>query len=210
MEVLIAIITVIVVISLLFVGSSGTDVNITGAGGTTPDRDPIVVNEKIEEDSGGIPVQDQRIIKMKIIIALLALSLPFISTTAHANDHYLFAPIGSYHVEREKGECEINPGLYYQRYWNDNMFWTTGVFRNSRCNTSVIAMVGWESHDKKRILGIPYGYGAMVGPATGYQTPITGATYLRIGDRDAKLSARILILPHPTQGIYGLGISYKL
>ena len=144
---------------------------------------------------------------MKILAILFAL---FLSVSAQANDKYLFAPLASYHIDREMGECEINPGLYYQEYWSDNLFWTAGAFRNSKCNTAVIAQVGWESYEKKRLLGIPYGYGAMVGFSTGYESPVIGAPYIRIGDRDHKLSARILVLPHPTKGVFGIGIAYKL
>lgn len=144
----------------------------------------------------------------KLLIAALLILL---STFAHAEtDHSLFFPIASYHIDREMGECETNPGLYYQRYINSNIFWTAGAFRNSTCNTAVIGQVGWESYEKKRFLGIPYGYGAMVGFSTGYNSPVIGAPYIRIGDRDHKISARVLVIPHPKKGIFGIGLAYKL
>ena len=145
----------------------------------------------------------------KILIAALLILLPSLAY-ADETDHYLFAPIGSYHMDRDAGYCETNPGLAYQKFRTDNQFYTVGVFKNSPCKVSVFAFYGWESNKKRRFLGIPYGYGAMVGPATGYSSPIVGATYLRVGDRDARISARIMVLPHPTKGIFGLGFSYKL
>jgi hypothetical protein len=145
---------------------------------------------------------------MKYLIAAILL---FFTTTAFAEtDHSLFFPLASYHIDREMGECETNPGLYYQRFKTKRIFWTAGAFRNSKCNTAVIAQVGWESYDKKRLLGVPYGYGAMAGFSTGYNSPIIAAPYIRIGDRDDRFSLRILALPHPKQGIFGIGLAYKL
>ena len=144
----------------------------------------------------------------KLLIAALLILLP--SFAYAETDHSLFFPLASYHIDREMGECETNPGLYYQRFRTERIFWTAGAFRNSKCNTAVIAQIGWESYEKKRFLGIPYGYGAMVGFSTGYSSPVIGAPYIRIGDRDQRLSARIMVLPHPKQGIFGIGIGYKL
>lgn len=145
---------------------------------------------------------------MKNIVAVLLLLA--VSTVANANDRHLFSPLVSYHADRSMGECEINPGLAYKTFKNNNTFYIFGAFRNSGCNTAAIAFYGWESYENKRFLGIPYGYGIMGGLTTGYDTPVIAAPYIRIGDRDDKVTFKLLTIPHPTKGVFGLGISYKL
>ena len=144
---------------------------------------------------------------MRYLVLLFSL---FLSISAFANDKYLFSPIGSYHIDRSSGECEFNPGLYYQHFKNDHIYFTGGVFRNSTCNTALIAMVGWETYEKKRFLGVRYGYGAMLGVTTGYSSPVMGAPYIRFGDREDRLHLKLMVLPHPTKGIIALGVSFRL
>ena len=141
---------------------------------------------------------------------LLALSILFFSHTATANESYLFTPLVSYHVDRDMGECEVNPGLVYQRFQTNHRFTAIGAFRNSGCDTAALAFVGWETQEEKRIFGVPYGYGVMGGLTTGYDLPVMAAPYIRIGDREDKLSIQVLTIPHPTKGVYGLGIRYRL
>lgn len=140
-----------------------------------------------------------------LLIALLLFSLP-----SHGADKYLFAPLVSYHIDRKMGDCEVNPGLAYRNFTNDNFYYHAGVFKNSGCDTAVHAFIGWESHDKKSFMGVPYGYGIMGGFTTGYDTPVTAAPYIRLGNRDAKWNVNILTIPHPTKGVFGIGVSYKL
>lgn len=143
---------------------------------------------------------------MKFLFGLLLL-FPIL---ASANDHYIIGAIGSYHADRDFAECEVNPGALYQHFIHDNWFVGGGAFRNSHCNTAANAFVGWESKQKKRLLGIPYGYGALAGVTTGYPTPYIGAPYIRIGDRDDRVSLKLLGLPHPTEGILALGVKIRL
>jgi hypothetical protein len=141
---------------------------------------------------------------------LFVLSLLFFSHAATAAESYLFTPLASYHVDRDMGECEVNPGLVYQRFQTDHRFTAIGAFRNSGCDTAALAFVGWETQEAKRFLGIPYGYGIMGGLTTGYDTPVMAAPFIRVGDRDNKLTLQILTIPHPTKGVYGLGVRYRI
>jgi hypothetical protein len=145
---------------------------------------------------------------MKHFLAFSLLALT--SLTAIADDQYLVVPIASYHADRSYSDCEKNPGLMYQGFLNNNVYVGVGAFSNSYCKIAATVLVGWESHDRKRLAGIPYGYGVMAGITTGYPTPVVGAPYIRIGDRDGRVSARLMTIPHPTRGVYGLAFNVRL
>lgn len=141
---------------------------------------------------------------------LIGVLLTLLTSASFANDQYLVATLASYHANRSSGECEFNPGLLIQNFHTGNWFSMAGVFRNSPCNTAAAAFIGWESEEKKRFGGVHYGFGAMVGISSGYDSVLTGAPYLRFGDRDDRVAIKAMGLPHPTQGVYGISLSVRL
>ncbi len=148
----------------------------------------------------------------KLIVGLFISLVLALSSNVNAatETDYILTPIASYHIDREDGECEFNPGIQYQHFSSNTFFWTTGVFRNSHCNIAATAMIGFESYENKRFLGVPYGYGVMVGYSSGYPSPIVGTPFIRFGDRNDPFTVKLMVLPHPTNGVFGLGFSYRL
>lgn len=141
---------------------------------------------------------------MKRGLFLLALLL---SSPAPADD-YLNVSLVSKHFNDDDEHCETNPGVEYQRFTSIHVFYMAGAYYNSECNTAAIAWVGWESRTW-RPAGVPLALGAMGGLSTGYNSPVVGTPYLRIGKATDMLHAKLLFLPSD-QPIIALVLGFRL
>lgn len=70
----------------------------------------------------------------------------------------------SYHFERDLGHNEVNPGLGYERDYDEDLSWSVGVFKNSLRRASFYGLANyalWKPAEGVRI-------GVTAGLSTGY------------------------------------------
>lgn len=146
----------------------------------------------------------------KIIIFTIAI---IFSTAANANkgDLLIMTPIGSYHFDRSKEWCEVNPGVGVQYFAGNNVYVSSGLYYNSHCTAAPYLMGGIESNTNK-IIGI----GLSAAVAGGYKNskyptvPFIAFPYVRIGSNHDLVSARVMFIPDPNNGVVGLTLNWRI
>lgn len=81
-----------------------------------------------------------------------------------AADQFINIGGGSYHFERDLGHNEFNPGIGYERDWNEQISWAVGYYKNSLAKPTFYAVGNyypWRLSEGWRV-------GATVGALTGY------------------------------------------
>ncbi|MFT3736304.1 MAG: hypothetical protein QM776_15000 [Rhodocyclaceae bacterium] len=94
---------------------------------------------------------------------LLACCLALVLTPLQAAQQLTFGGF-SYHFERDLGHNEVNPGIGYERDYDENLSWSVGVFKNSLRRAAFFGTANyalWKPADGVRI-------GVTAGLSTGY------------------------------------------
>lgn len=139
--------------------------------------------------------------------------MPFIDIpAAPIQEVYLTASVASYHLNRNKGLNETNPGLGFT-LTDGVLSRSVGAYKNSFNRTSVYAVAGYMPIK----IGNHFRFGIVGGLVTGYSDkPVLPVANVAMNIDYGDYGASIFFVPpyemrgYKAGGVFGLHIRYKL